>query len=460
MKSELALLLTTGESERTEFQATRASVESIGREVCGLLNQQGGVLLWGVDDNGHVAGVANADVLVVELNKHLVRHLNPRPLFSVSVAKVSHNEVVVVDVAPGADKPYSYGGEIWVRVGAKTLRAGADRSAEIVGVAAATLARWERSTAPGFEISDCDVEELATARREIERTGRFGVDVPQENEEFLRRLYVERNGQFTNAAVVLFARDPQVWAPNLAVRVVSYAGDKSGSIGNEAVVVGPAVRVLREVVAIVQQRTGFSGQFHKSRLSREDRPAYPVFALREGLVNALVHRDYTAVGGQVRVEVFPDRLTISNPGRLPVGILPRDLYRRHESAPINPDIARVFYLRELMERLGMGTQRLVAACVELGAKKPVWEVRQGSVWLTLFRAPAPEPEHQLAGRQQEFLAATGPAEDFSASDYARIAHVSLRQARRDLADLQMAGLVHRSGEGRATKYRRAPKGSQ
>jgi len=460
MKSELALLLTTGESERTQFLATRVSHQHIGREVCGLLNQQGGVVVWGADKSGHVAGVVNAGARAAELNEHLVRHLNPRPLFSVSVASASNHEVVVVDVAPGADKPYSHQGEIWVRVGTKTLRADADRSAELVGRAAATLTRWERSIASGFGIGDCDADEVVTARLEIERTGRFGVDVPQENNELLRRLYVEKNGQYTNAAVVLFARDPQAWAPNLSVRVVSYAGDKGGTIGNESVLVGPAVRVLKDVVAIVQQRTGFSGTFHASRLAREDRPAYPVFALREGLVNALVHRDYTVVGGQVRVEVYPERLTISNPGRLPVGVVPRDLYRRHESDPRNPDVARVFYLRELMERLGLGTQKLVAACVELGAKKPVWEVRQGSVWLTLFRVPAPEPDHQLAGRQQEFLAATEPAGSFSASDYARIAHVSLRQARRDLVDLQAAGLVHRTGEGRATKYHRVPGLSQ
>lgn len=89
-------------------------------------------------------------------------------------------------------------------------------------------------------------------------------------------------------------------------------------------------------------------------------------------------------------EVFPDYLTIRNPGNLPDGWKTGDLANRHESHPRNPDIARVFYLRELMEQLGVGTQKLIQACKELGAKAPIWRAEHNTVSLTLFRAPEPE----------------------------------------------------------------------
>jgi ATP-dependent DNA helicase RecG len=217
---------------------------------------------------------------------------------------------------------------------------------------------------------------------------------------------------------------------------------------------GPAIRTLKDLVVMIQQRTGFSGRFEKEKLERQDRPAYALFALREGLVNAIVHRDYTSVGGYVQIEVFPDRLTIRNPGQLPEGWTIDDLEKKHESHPANPDIARVFYLRGLMEQLGMGTQKLITACKELGARAPVWSTERGTVSLTLFAAPTSKAVEQLTNRQERFLGTTKAGDEFKVMDYVDAVKVSERQARRDLTDLENLGLVKRHGKGPATSYRR------
>ena len=454
MKSDVSRILEQGASETTEFRGARAPLDALVKAVCGMLNQQGGVLVWGVDDEGQVVGLENVENKAKELNDFLMMHLNPRPLLSVSVRDAQKKRVIVVDTPPGADKPYSVDREIWVRLGRATLRANPEVTATIVEQSAAQLDRWERAPMPGFNLEDCDSNELTRARTDIANAGRFGVDLPASAEELLRRLFLLRNGQLTNAAAVLFARQPRAWAPNLAVRIVSYAQGKTGPIGNDTIVEGPAIQVLKEVVGIAQQRTGFSGRFEKRRLEREDRPAYAVFALREGLVNALVHRSYGSIGGDVRVEVFPDYLTIRNPGNLPDGWKTEDLANRHESHPRNPDIARVFYLRELMEQLGVGTQKLIQACKELGAKAPIWRAERNTVSLTLFRAPEPEATAQLPDRQVQFLSSAKPGTEFKVGDYANAAKISKRQARRDLAELENLGLVKRHGKGPATSYRR------
>jgi len=367
--------------------------------------------------------------------------------------------------ASGGPMDLSCGGDvakkIWVRVGTKTLRADEDVSAGIVERSAAQLDRWEREPMPGFGIEDCDVEEFERTRTEITHVARFGVDVPKSNEELLRRLYLSRNGQLTNAAVVLFARQPRAWAPNLAVRVVSYSGQgEMGSVGNDVIIEGPAIRVVKEVLGVVQQRTGFSGRFDKARLEREDRPAYALFALREGFVNAMVHRDYASMGGSVQVDIFRDHLIIRNPGQLPEGWTTGDLAKKHESHPANPDIARVFYLRGLMEQLGMGTQKLIGACKELSAKSPVWKTERGTVSLTLFAAPEPSQTMPLVGRLARFMDNAQLGTEFKVSDYSDATKVSERQARRDLAELESSGLVERHGKGPATVYRRTSRSQQ
>ncbi len=454
MRSDVLHVIENGESETAEFKSSRSSFEALARAVCGMLNQQGGVLLWGVDDTGQPTGVEDAKAQAEDLTHFLMRHMNPRPLFSVSVHEAKGKPVIMVDVPPGSDKPYSLDRQIWVRIGSRTMRAGVDESAALVEQSAIKLERWEREPMPGFAVEDCDVDELEKARSEIAQAGRFGIDAPASDEELLQRLYLWRNGQVTNAGVVLFASQPRMWAPNVFVRVVSYAEDKAGPIANDVIVDGPAVRSLREVVTIIQQRTGFSGRFVKGKLKREDRPAYAVFALREGLVNAITHRSYEAIGGSVRVEIFPDRLVIRNPGRLPDGWTAQDLRRVHESHPFNPDIAQVFLLRGLMEQLGMGTQKLMAACKELGAKLPVWRVEQGTVALMIFRAPKPEAADVLTGRQAEFVGSLMAGAEFRAADYFSATGMSERQGRRDLAELEKRGIIERHGKGRATVYRR------
>jgi ATP-dependent DNA helicase RecG len=293
--------------------------------------------------------------------------------------------------------------------------------------------------------------ELRQAQTEIAKSGRFGIQVPEANEELLTKLYLYRNGQFSNASLVLFASEPRAWAPNLALRITTHTAD--GEATSDLMLEGPAVRTLREAVAAIQQRTGRSVAFPKGQLERAERPAYPLYALREGLVNAMVHRDYESSGVGVHVRIFPEHLIISNPGTLPDGWKGSDLGRKHESRPANPDIARVFYLRELMDQLGLGAQRIITECKSLGAKAPAWKAETGSVTLTLFSAPALAASPDLSARQQDFLKSLKAGQAFKVGDYSASTKVSERQARRDLADLEKLSLVERQGAGPSTVYR-------
>ncbi len=451
MSLDIDRLVAGGESETAEFTGPRASLEALARNVCGLLNQRGGVLLWGVTDTRKVVGVPDANRRAQDLNDYIVQHLRPRPLVSVSAEPVDDHgtAVVVVDVPPGSDKPYSVSREIWIRIASQTLRATDSKSAELVERKATRLERWEREPTPGFTISDCDPNELARARVEIEKTGRFGGSVPVSDEDLLRYFSLLHAGQLTNACLVLFARKPRAWSPNLTLRITSYAKTGHDPIISDIVLEGPAVDMLREGIAIIQQRTGFMSRVSRGKPEREDRPAYPLFTLREGLVNAIVHRDYAALG-DVRVEIHPDSLLIQNPGALPGGWTIDDLRTEHTSQPVNPDIARVFFLRGWMEQLGTGTQKVIAEARRVGARTPSWTAGKGTVALRMFPAPTVAA---LAGRQEQFLRRQRPDEEFKVRDYAGSARVSERQGRRDLTEMEELGVIERRGKGPATSYR-------
>jgi predicted HTH transcriptional regulator len=113
-----------------------------------------------------------------------------------------------------------------------------------------------------------------------------------------------------------------------------------------------------------------------------DEPQLPPQALREALVNAFCHRDYSIYGGSISIALFDDRLEISSDGGMPFGQKAEDLKRDHKSILRNPLIADVLYRRGLIEKWGRGTQRMVEACTEMGLPEPVFVENVGSVLVT------------------------------------------------------------------------------
>lgn len=454
MSNDLKDLINKSESENLEYKGARAPLLSIGRAVCAMLNQQGGTLVWGVTDHGSLSGLAGAESKREQLYRYIMDRISPRPFLDVSVESFKNKSAVVILIPFGYDKPYSFNREIWVRIGCSTLRAGEERSAALVDEGALELRRWEREPVPGFDIEDCDKQELKKARKRIIDAGRFGGDLSIDDSEMLRQLYVQRNGRLTNASLVLFAGSPRIWTPNVYIRIVTFASDSSGNVANDITVDAPAASAIEQAVTVIQQRTGISSRFVRTKLEREDRPAYAYYALREALVNAVAHRSYDMVGAAIRVEIFPDYLVISNPGSLPQDWTVSILKKEHKSIPFNPDISHVLYMQKFMDQLGKGTQRIVDECHKLGAKTPVWRSADRIVSIKLFVAPSPTADSALSARQSEFLNGIDANTDFKTAIYIRDAGVSDRQARRDLSEMEKLGFIKRYGKGPATVYRK------
>jgi ATP-dependent DNA helicase RecG len=159
----------------------------------------------------------------------------------------------------------------------------------------------------------------------------------------------------------------------------------------------------------------------------------------------------------VTVGIYPNRIEIWNSGHFPEGLLPSDLKKNHPSLPTNPDIAHVFYLRGLMERIGRGGQLIINACQVHSLPAPKWIDRPTGVTLTIFGRTGQEAELLSANpRQQALLTQLGRGEQIRSGEYHQrfATEVSDRQARRDLVELEEAGLLLRIGKGAGTVFQR------
>jgi len=200
-----------------------------------------------------------------------------------------------------------------------------------------------------------------------------------------------------------------------------------------------------------------AGRFEPGRLERIDEPLFPVAALREALVNAFCHRDYTITGSSVSVAIFDDRLEIWSDGMLPFGLKVEDLKRNHRSLPRNQLIADTFFRRRLVERWGRGTQMIVELCVKAGHPEPEFVEETGAFGVRFLPSGYIAPHrvaHDLTERQREILEVLAQEESIPLREIrARIASSPAeRTLQKDLALLRELGIVDAAGRGRGARY--------
>jgi len=312
------------------------------------------------------------------------------------VQEVEGKALLVIEVPSGKDLPYAFQDAIYLRVGQSTQKADIDTIRDMVLRKQVEPERWERRFSSADIEHDIDADELRSAVTNIQKVRRaFFRDADNLN-AILEDLSVAKYGRLTNGGDVLFGRNPAKRLPQVRVRAAYFFSDKAGNTFRDMKSFeGPLVVVLEQVYDFIIRNTPTTATFPKNELQRLDEFLYPPEAIREGLVNAFAHRDYSDSSGGITVHIYPKRLEIWNSGSLPQGITPETLISGHLSVLRNPDIAHVLYLRGFMEKVGRGSVLILRKCKERGLSKPVWTSDEKTGVTLTFFAPEVTPEVAL-----------------------------------------------------------------
>lgn len=447
-----------GEGISTEFKLDIGNLEAIAKTVCAFLNSEGGTVFCGVDDKGRIVGVDGAQNQVQAIHAYLLDKVTPKALFTVNVDDQDGKAILSIDVPEGKDRPYVFAGSVFVREGSQTRTVDAVKLREMVQSKSVAAERWERRPSMAMEEGDLNHDEIRRTVEHALESGRFAFDGDTNAIEVLKALAVYSAKGFTQAADVLFANNPALRHPQTRVRVTRFASDKGGDAYlDDRQLQGPLVRVFEQAFEFLKQHVRVEARFQAGDVRRSDRAEYPFEALREGLVNAFAHRDYSGFSGGVAVGIYPNRIEIWNSGHFPEGLQPSDLRKNHPSMPTNPDIAHVLYLRGLMERIGRGGQLIISACQAYNLPPPKWVDKASGVTLTIHGRKDQGSDFMAPNsRQQALLDELRPGDQIRPSEYHQrfAADVGERQARRDLVQLEDAGLLLRVGKGSSTAYQR------
>ena len=317
--------------------------------------------------------------------------------------------------------------------------------------------RWENAPAEDIGVEDLDHEEILRTVRLGIAAGRLPESTGTSAPDVLDRLGLRREGLLLNASIVLFGIRFLPYDLQCQLRLARFKGIDKTEFLDQNQMQGHAFRLLEEAVLFLRRHLPVAGRIQPGLFEREDEPLFPLAALREALVNALCHRDYTLAGGAVSLAIYDDRLEIWSDGTLPFGLKVDDLKRDHRSRPRNPLIAEVFHRRGLVERWGRGTQKIVELCVKAGHPEPEFVEQAGAVGVRFLPRGYIAPHrvtHDLTERQREVLYVLAQAPRFAFRDLrARLNQAPPdRTLREDLIHLKRLGLIGSQGHGRGAVW--------
>lgn len=447
------------ESETLEFKETfdKQTLETIGA----FANTAGGVILVGVRDDGLVIGVNVGKNTLEEWAQKMQSKLQPRLLPSVTKQRHNNRTVAVIKVERSRAL-IAVDGRYFKRVGRTNQVMGPEEYTHRLLAAGAW--GWDATVEDRATIDDLDEKAIEALLSRLKAVGRRSIPKDENSFTSLEKLGLVENGKPTRAAILLLGKNPKRFYPSAYV--------KAGRFKSPTMIVddkefdGTILQQLDKTMEWFQDRLTTALVIGTSKLSsghklsgrslaeREEVWEYPLSALREGISNAICHRNYTSLAAST-VRLYDNRLEIWNPGTLPFQLSPADLLQQHESYPHNRLIAETFYNLGIIERWGTGTVRMAEALKEQHLPTPEFDVSFPETFKLIMRSEKlAVSEEELNDRQLKAMEYLRSAATITNAEYQELFNASKPTATRDLTDLVEKGLISKEGtRGKGTSYR-------
>ena len=350
------------------------------RWVCAFANAEGGTLVIGRNDSGQVVGLKDAVRLLQDLPNKV------RDVLGIVVDVNLHTEAgldTLEIVVPAYSNPISYKGEYSYRSGSttQTLKGAAlDRF-----LLRKQGRHWDGVPVPYVAVPDLDTRALAYFRKQALKSRRLSTEILEEPDALLiDKLHLSDAGYLKRAAVLLFHPDAERFVTGAYLKIGYFESNVDLRYQDE--VHGDLFSQINQTIALLQTKY-LKAWITYDGLQRIETFPVPDAALREAVLNAVVHKDY-AVAAPIQISVYPDKLMIWNPGQLPPDWTLAKLLGKHASLPFNPDVANAFFRAGWIESWGRGIERIQHACQQAGAPAPELSLDHGGLWVTFHFPPA------------------------------------------------------------------------
>lgn len=452
---EIRQRLRRGRDEATDFQPATVTPRRLAETMCAMANGAGGTIFVGVSRGRRPAITGLSDPEGARDTAVQAALMCDPPLI-IPLPRIVQGEdapVLVINVPRGLPHAYSLAGRYLIRRGTKNEPLVDSELWRLL------LARGERSfealPAPNATLEDLDPEKVERYVSSLDGVGELTAD-----QVLRKRGCLTPAGQPTYAGVLLFGHEPDAFVTGCEITVVRYAGTEMGDEFLRQDIRDTLPEQIRRAEAFLVSNMRVGARL--LGFGREDKTEYPLEAVREAVVNAVAHRDYSITGDQIRVFMFADRIEVYSPGRLPGPVTVENIVEERFSR--NETIVQVLADLGFIERLGYGIDRMIRLMQQEDLPEPIFEETANGFRVTLYghgqrliTTDAVDRRRwahlHLNPRQEKALEYLADHGRITNSEYQELApDVSAETIRRDLADLVERGLLLRIGRKRATYY--------
>lgn len=436
----LSDILRRHEGKTLEFKRDLSSPVNVLRTIVAFANSAGGVLVIGVEDGSRrVIGVKHPLEEQERLTNLISTSIAGPLLPSVEVLAWRDKNLVAAEIFPSSLRPHhllSEGAEMgaYVRVGASNRRA--DR----------LIQDDLRRTARNESFDEIPIPELNSEAIDFRVASECFAPVRKLSRKHLESLHllVPHQGRMvpSNAAILLFGKERAAHFPDAWIQAGRFSGTTRTNIVDSREFHDSPVRAVVEAMEFVRKHAQLAYRIEGAR--HDKRWSLPLAAIREAVVNAVVHADYSQRGAPLRVLIFDDRVIVESPGLLPFGLTIEDI-QNGVSRLRNRVIGRVFKELGLIEQWGSGVGRMIDACREGGLPLPRFEESGLCFQVTFPLQVEQAPHHDDINHR--ILKAIADADGIKTRDVAEAARLTTRAVRSRLKKLVERGFVVEIGSG-------------
>jgi ATP-dependent DNA helicase RecG len=385
-EEELKVMLTCDESFRIERTVSTSNMDKFQEAICAFANdlpgsRKKGYLLIGVNDDGSLSGLSVGDSLMKKISG--IRsdgNILPLPLMNTEKVSTANGDVLVVEVTPSFDTPVRYRGRTFVRIGPRRDIASSEEERILTERCTASLPTFDVTPCREATINDIDTEAIISQYlpQAIDKES-LANDYRELKEQMASlRLYNMKFDCPTMAAIILFGKNPRYFFPGDYVQFVRFAGNnKAGEILNEREFKGNLITMLPRLESFVGDAVVTRRPVPVSILREKTVTNYPYLAVRELLMNAVMHRDYQS-NTPIRLYQFDDRIEIMNAGGLYGEARPENF--PNVNAYRNPVVAEAMKVLKYVNMFNRGITRVQELLSENASEKAKFSVNK----LTVF----------------------------------------------------------------------------
>lgn len=444
------------ESQNLEFKKSLAERKEILETISAFSNTKGGKILVGIEENKdgsvkEVVGVKIKGKEIENLTNEIKQTTDPIIFPSVELEKMGRREILVIDVKESPIKPVVLKEGGYKRVGRSNLKL---TVAEIREMTKESVDyNFTDLICEGAELKDVDEKKINEFVKKAKEERSFNLKYGSKKEFFKKMHLVSKKG-VKYSALLLFGTNTQDHLLQSEVRCGRFKGIKPLEFEDMEVIKGTLIEQVDRIMSFVKRNLKMGATF-KEGIERKEKWEYPLLALKEGIVNAVCHRDY-ALSSNVQIRIFDDRLEIWSPGKLPYGLTAAKLKGKHESKPRNKEVANAFFMIKLIEQWGTGTNRIIELCHKHNLPEPDFE-DTGTSFVITFKKLTKVNErltkvNELSDKEKIIFNLMKKNKRVVVSEVRNLFSISRVMANRYLEKLIKKGFLLRKGQGKNTYY--------